>query len=442
LADRECSQEPKRKVQRKEDGLGRAASIAQRLSMFSSLAIAPSDSDVKSTIRGMHEALRPFLLRRTKAEMVHLNLPPKFNVLLYCPLSKEQEEHYMTVRNSPKYCNNRLMQLRKVCGHTHSFPEFDPTFDDVVKHNDGKIFWEDNPRKNQRYFDSLLSGSAKLRMLHRILPALHAKGHRVLIFSQMTRMLDIIEEYIFHWNLRIHTERSIANGCRGDDEAEKIGTFTYVRLDGSSTLEERQHSIALFKGTVETADGGDGFNPSKGVSHRNASDPVATSPNRGLPFLFLISTRSGGLGLNIIEADTVILYDGDFNPHNDLQAVDRCHRIGQTKPVAVYRLVSPRTVEEVLMRIGLSKLKMEQLVIGCGKFNQRSRRGPPPLPSEAEEVLNRWEKRSPRQSDREDDLLQAITMKIAFEDTSGYDLDDDALERLLDREHLAELCER
>lgn len=150
--------------------------------------------------------------------------------------------------------------------------------------------------------------SAKCQAIAKLLPSLQQAGHRPLIFSQWTGMLDILE-----WAL------------------ESLG-FSYVRLDGSTPVLERQALV-------------DSYNSSKDT------------------FAFLLSTRSGGQGLNLTGADTVILHDVDFNPQVDRQAEDRCHRIGQTKPVTVYRLVTKRTVDENIYSIAKRKLVLDAAVL-------------------------------------------------------------------------------
>lgn len=147
-------------------------------------------------------------------------------------------------------------------------------------------------------------------MLDKLLPKLKEAGHRVLIFSQFTSMLDILQDYC---NYRGH------NNCR---------------LDGSTNRVQRKLDI-------------DSFN----------------SKNSDL-FVFLISTRAGGLGINLATADTIILYDTDWNPQVDLQAQDRVHRIGQTKPVTVYRFITEGTVEERILQIAQRKLYLDAMVLG------------------------------------------------------------------------------
>lgn len=142
-------------------------------------------------------------------------------------------------------------------------------------------------------------------MFDELLPKLKEEGHRVLVFSQFTMMLDVIEKYL------------------------EIRGYTYCRLDGSTAVNERQEMI-------------DDYNTNKEI------------------FLFLLSTKAGGMGINLTAADTAIIHDIDFNPYNDKQAEDRCHRMGQTKPVTIYKFISKGSIEEGMLMIANEKLKLEQ----------------------------------------------------------------------------------
>uniref|UniRef100_A0AAX7V800 Helicase, lymphoid specific n=1 Tax=Astatotilapia calliptera TaxID=8154 RepID=A0AAX7V800_ASTCA len=161
--------------------------------------------------------------------------------------------------------------------------------------------------------EQLVQSSGKFLILDRLLPALKRRGHKVLIFSQMTSILDILMDYCY---------------LRG---------FHYSRLDGSMSYAERDENMARF-----------------------SKDPEV--------FIFLLSTRAGGLGINLTAADTVIIFDSDWNPQADLQAQDRCHRIGQTKPVVVYRLVTANTIDQKILERASAKRKLEQMVIHKNKF--------------------------------------------------------------------------
>ncbi|XP_026088447.1 chromatin-remodeling ATPase INO80-like [Carassius auratus] len=163
------------------------------------------------------------------------------------------------------------------------------------------------------YKESLITDSGKLHTLDLLLTRLKSQGHRVLIYSQMTRMIDLLEEYMVY---RKHT---------------------YMRLDGSSKISERRDMVADFQSRTDI-------------------------------FVFLLSTRAGGLGINLTAADTVIFYDSDWNPTVDQQAMDRAHRLGQTKQVTVYRLICKGTIEERILQRAKEKSEIQRMVISGGNF--------------------------------------------------------------------------
>eukprot|EP00850_Spirogloea_muscicola_P022340 SM000289S10406 [mRNA] locus=s289:91800:99149:+ [translate_table: standard] len=259
-------------------------------------------------IRRLHQVIRPFLLRRKKAE-VEKDLPQKTQVILKCDLSAWQRIYYKQILESGRVglestagksrgLLNTAMQLRKVCNHPYLFLE-------------GGYY---EPEDKQ----DMVRASGKFELLDRLLPKLHQTGHRVLLFSQMTRLIDILEEYL-EWK-----------------------GMKFLRLDGNTKTEERGTLLASF----------------------NAPD----SPY----FIFLLSTRAGGLGLNLQTADTVILFDSDWNPQMDQQAEDRAHRIGQKKRVSVFVLVSVGSIEEEILLKAKSKMGIDAKVIQAGLFNTTS----------------------------------------------------------------------
>ncbi|KAF4444624.1 proliferation associated SNF2 [Fusarium acutatum] len=195
-----------------------------------------------------------------------------------------------------KKLGNPLAQLRLVCNSPHNF--YNPW-----------IASTDLPVD-----DSIVTASGKMLLLDRLLPRLFQDDHKVLIFSQFTTQLDILEDY-----------------CR------ELRGWKVCRIDGSVAQDSRRTQIADFN-----------------------SDPEYK--------IFLLSTRAGGQGINLASADTVILFDSDFNPQQDLQAQDRCHRIGQTRPVVVFRLATKDTVEETLLNSADAKRRLEKLVIKKGNF--------------------------------------------------------------------------
>ncbi|KAI7868291.1 SNF2 family N-terminal domain-containing protein [Spinellus fusiger] len=340
------------------------------------------EEEEDNIVSSLHTILRPFLLRRLKADVEH-SLPKKKEYLLYAPLTKPQKELYDAILkrdlrdylihrkvniddeektesestakeevNGPRHSGrhsktlnykeqsdkeffsqkasieteitteailqagkkhavavatkqvngmhlqNLVMQLRKVCNHPFLFD------------------WPVDPKTNTHVLNNELAAqSGKVLLLDRLLTALFERNHKVLIFSQMTKMLDILEDW--------------ATGLKG---------WPICRLDGSVSQESRRQQIETFN------------KPESEVK------------------LFLLSTRAGGLGINLTAADTVIIFDSDWNPQMDLQAQDRVHRIGQTKPVLIYRFVTGNTVEDKMLEKATAKRRLEKLVIHKGKF--------------------------------------------------------------------------
>lgn len=204
-----------------------------------------------------------------------------------------------------------IVQLRKVCNHPWLF---DIDADEDFKTPLGMV-------------PDILGWSGKMLLLDQLLTKLLAAGHRVLIFSQMTKMLDIIADYL-----------------------ELYKKLDHCRIDGSTKQTERQIEIAKFN---------------------NSAVPV-----------FILSTRAGGLGINLTAADTVIIFDSDWNPQVDLQAMDRVHRIGQTKPVVVYRFITASSIEQRILARAREKRTLEKLVISKSnietnkKMSSRANREP------------------------------------------------------------------
>ena len=269
------------------------------------------DDDAKRKLVGqLHKILKPFMLRRLKADVAK-SIPPKTEMLLYTGLSKMQQQLYKKtlmremstlqrgdVKSKSKLCNI-VMQLRKATNHPYLFTGVEDRSLDPMG-------------------DHLITNCGKLVLLDKLLPKLKAQGSRVLLFSQMTRLLDILEDYCY------------------------IRGHAYCRIDGQTDYETRATAI-------------DAYN----------------EPNSKL-FMFLLSTRAGGLGINLATADTVILYDSDWNPQVDLQAQDRAHRIGQTKPVHVYRLVTENTVEEKIIERAEMKLRLDAVIVQQGRIQQQT----------------------------------------------------------------------
>uniref|UniRef100_A0A8C2WTK4 Proliferation-associated SNF2-like protein n=1 Tax=Cyclopterus lumpus TaxID=8103 RepID=A0A8C2WTK4_CYCLU len=305
----------------------------------------------------LHQILTPFLLRRLKSD-VTLEIPPKKEIIVYAPLTAKQEAFYtatvnktlakmlgqekapvvLTASGRPKRGSRKVVDYEDGDGDTpydlekylekvrkDSSPVLDvqSPLDAEINLKLQNILMLLKKTCNHPYLveypldpatqefkidEQLVQTSGKFLILDRLLPALKERGHKVLIFSQMTSILDILVDYCY---------------LRG---------FQYSRLDGSMSFSDRDKNMTKF-----------------------SEDPEV--------FLFLLSTRAGGLGINLTAADTVIIFDSDWNPQADLQAQDRCHRIGQTKPVVVYRLVTANTIDQKILEKASAKRKLEQMVI-------------------------------------------------------------------------------
>lgn len=268
-------------------------------------------------VQQLHKVLRPFLLRRVKAD-VEKSLLPKKEINIFVGLTEMQRKWYKSLLEkdidavngvgSKKEGKTRLlnivMQLRKCCNHPYLFDGAEP----------GPPFTTD---------EHLVFNAGKMVILDKLLKSMKAKGSRVLIFSQMSRMLDILEDYCL------------------------FREYQYCRIDGSSAHEDRISAIDEY----------------------NKPDSEK--------FVFLLTTRAGGLGINLTSADVVVLFDSDWNPQADLQAMDRAHRIGQTKQVYVFRFVTEDAIEERILDRAVQKLRLDQLVIQQGRAqpskNQQSK---------------------------------------------------------------------
>ncbi|KAF8575918.1 hypothetical protein K439DRAFT_1640966 [Ramaria rubella] len=267
-------------------------------------------------IRRLHKVLRPFLLRRLKKD-VESELPDKVENIIKVKMSGLQLQLYKQMKNRKMVFNlagnamnkgnaftgltNELMQFRKICQHPFLFEQV-----------------EDEINPGGFINDKLVRSSGKFELLSRILPKLFATGHRVLIFFQMTKVMDIMEDFMKWMN------------------------WEYLRLDGGTKTDERAEHVKRWN-----------------------------TPGSTLK-VFILSTRAGGLGLNLQTADTVIIFDSDWNPHADLQAQDRAHRIGQTKAVRILRLITEKSVEEAIESRARAKLSVDQKVIQAGRFNNMS----------------------------------------------------------------------
>ncbi|KAK8515660.1 hypothetical protein V6N13_139370 [Hibiscus sabdariffa] len=262
----------------------------------------------ENELANLHMELRPHILRRVIKD-VEKSLPPKIERILRVEMSPLQKQYYKWilernfhdlnkgVRGNQVSLLNIVVELKKCCNHPFLFESADHGYG-------GDTFMNDISK-----VERIILSSGKLVILDKLLVRLHETKHRVLIFSQMVRMLDILAEYM---------------SLRG---------FQFQRLDGSTKAELRQQAMDHFN-----APGSDDF-------------------------CFLLSTRAGGLGINLATADTVIIFDSDWNPQNDLQAMSRAHRIGQQEVVNIYRFVTSKSVEEDILERAKKKMVLDHLVI-------------------------------------------------------------------------------
>ena len=329
--------------------------------------------DSETHLRELHALLAPHLLRRMKRDVLR-DLPPKREVIVRVGLSPLQRELYKAVltKNLPALRAltgksaqglNILMDLRQICCH----PYLKGAEPEQVLSAD-----EEHVR--------LTEASGKLVLLARLLPALHARGHRVLIYSQFTRVLDVLEDWLRPMRLQ------------------------FERIDGGVSGMQRQARIDRFNAP---------------------GSPV---------FAFLLSTRAGGLGINLATADTVIIFDSDWNPHADAQAAARAHRMGQARDVLIYRLVTRASVEERLITMAKRKMILEHLVV-----QKMPNAAPGGSDDDSADISERRTGASLRQAQLDDILRYGATE--LFAEGEGADTgaaaalvwDDAAISQLLDR---------
>lgn len=300
----------------------------------------------------LHKVLRPYLLRRLKSDVDDtLKLPPKQETIVEVELTAVQKQYYRAIyerntnflmrggtsTNAPNLMNV-MMELRKCCNHPFLVHGVEENLSDEQLAQLQKQFQEklansqSDGEKNELkrahsraqaklLAEQLVNTSGKMVLLDKLLPKFKQEGHRVLIFSQMVRMLDILQDYC--------TARR----------------FGFERLDGRVRGPERQKAIDRF------------------------SDPDEDV------FVMLLSTRAGGLGINLTAADTVIIFDSDWNPQNDLQAQARAHRIGQKFSVKIYRLITRKTYEQHMFHQASLKLGLDQAVIGGMREGSSKKQG-------------------------------------------------------------------
>lgn len=281
-------------------------------------------SDAKQ-VSDLHTVLKPYLLRRVK-EDVEKSLPPKEETILEVTLTPIQKKYYKAIyerntaflfkgskpSNAPSLMNV-MMELRKACNHPFLIRGAEERIvaDAIAsaKETTDELGIDPVVEPMKIFGEQLIKSSGKFVLLAKLLPKLYSGGHKVLIFSQMVKVLDLLEELL------------------------KWKKYRYERLDGSTNATSRVSAVDRF---------------------------IRKACQR---FVMLLSTRAGGLGLNLTAADTVIIFDSDWNPQNDLQAMARSHRIGQTRPVRVYRLLTAKTYEMHMFHSASMKLGLDRAVL-------------------------------------------------------------------------------
>ena len=271
----------------------------------------PNDEQ-EQYIKDLQKKIHPFILRRLKKD-VEKSLPSKSERILRVELSDLQTEYYRNIitrnytalnagsRGAQISLLNIVSELKKASNHPYLF--------DGVEDN---VLAKYGTTSREAMLRGMIMSSGKMVLLEQLLTRLRKEGHRVLIFSQMVRILDILGDYL------------------------SIKGYQFQRLDGGIPSSQRKISI----------------------DHFNAPDSK--------DFVFLLSTRAGGLGINLMSADTVIIFDSDWNPQADLQAMARAHRIGQKNHVSVYRFVSKDTIEEEILERARKKMILEFAIISLG----------------------------------------------------------------------------
>ncbi|XP_076126925.1 putative global transcription activator SNF2L2 isoform X3 [Alosa pseudoharengus] len=274
-------------------------------------------------IRRLHKVLRPFLLRRLKKE-VESQLPEKVEYVIKCDMSAIQKVLYRHMQGKGILLTDGSEKDKKGKGGAKTLMNTIMQLKKICNHPYMFQHIEESFAEHLGFANGIISGpelyraSGKFELLDRILPKLQATNHRVLLFCQMTTLMTIMEDYFGYRN------------------------FKYLRLDGTTKSEDRAALLKKF------------------------NEPGSQY------FIFLLSTRAGGLGLNLQAADTVVIFDSDWNPHQDLQAQDRAHRIGQQNEVRVLRLCTVNSVEEKILAAAKYKLNVDQKVIQAGMFDQKS----------------------------------------------------------------------
>uniref|UniRef100_A0A7N8WP10 Chromodomain helicase DNA binding protein 6 n=1 Tax=Mastacembelus armatus TaxID=205130 RepID=A0A7N8WP10_9TELE len=272
------------------------------------------DLKTDEQVKKLQAILKPMMLRRLKDD-VEKNLAPKEETIIEVELTNIQKKYYRAIleknfsflskganqHNMPNLINT-MMELRKCCNHPYLITGAEEKILESFKKSH-------SPDALDFQLQAMIQAAGKLVLIDKLLPKLLAGGHKVLVFSQMVRCLDILEDYLIQRR------------------------YTYERIDGRVRGNLRQAAIDRF---------------CKPDSDR---------------FVFLLCTRAGGLGINLTAADTCIIFDSDWNPQNDLQAQARCHRIGQSKAVKVYRLITRNSYEREMFDKASLKLGLDKAVL-------------------------------------------------------------------------------
>ncbi|WLF77799.1 ATP-dependent DNA helicase Hrp3 [Lodderomyces elongisporus] len=288
------------------------------------------DEDQELYIKDLQKKINPFILRRLKKD-VETSLPGKTERILRVELSDIQTDYYKNIitknyaalnagnKGSQISLLNVMSELKKASNHPYLFDGAEE-----------RVLSRAGSYSRENVLKGMVMSSGKMVLLEQLLTRLKKEGHRVLIFSQMVRMLDILGDYM------------------------SIKGYAFQRLDGGIPSSQRRISI----------------------DHFNAPDSK--------DFAFLLSTRAGGLGINLMTADTVIIFDSDWNPQADLQAMARAHRIGQKNQVSVYRFVSKDTVEEQILERARKKMILEYAIISLGITDPSAKKNSKAEPSGSE----------------------------------------------------------
>ncbi|KAI5961746.1 hrp3 [Candida margitis] len=288
------------------------------------------DEEQESYIKDLQQKIKPFILRRLKKD-VETSLPSKTERILRVELSDIQTDYYKNIitknyaalnagnKGSQISLLNVMSELKKASNHPYLFDGAED-----------RVLARAGSATRENILKGMIMSSGKMVLFEQLLTRLKKEGHRVLIFSQMVRMLDILGDYM------------------------SIKGYQFQRLDGGIPSAQRRISI----------------------DHFNAPDSK--------DFAFLLSTRAGGLGINLMTADTVIIFDSDWNPQADLQAMARAHRIGQKNHVSVYRFVSKDTVEEQILERARKKMILEYAIISLGITDPNAKKSSKTEPSSNE----------------------------------------------------------